>query len=425
MHDIAIIGTGIAGLQLALQLQKHGLQPTLYAEVTPEEMRAARLRRTVLLFSPALDRMRELGVHHWDDPKLQVHRFDFGIKDHPELSFAAPLDRPVQFIDMRLSLPRLLEDFAARGGRVVTCGRLDPERLSDLAAAHDLVIVAAGSGRLAAMFSKLPKSSPYDQPQRRVMSCLLQGVELPVTFEFVLQLVPGVGEMCEYQLLTSGEPDPRPVSVLQLEAVPGGPLEAITRLRYQDDPGTFNSAVLAILREYHPKVYERIADPSAFEVLGSRHVTQGAVLPVVRHGVVELSPGRFGLALGDTHITHDPIIGQGANAASQASWFLGEQLCARADERAPLDREFCNDIELRMRELIEPTTLWCNASLAEPPPHIFQLLAAAHKYPSVAKAYINNNDDPQTQWAVLSDAAATEAFIQKHANPSAPATASS
>lgn len=92
-------------------------------------MRASHLRNTVVLFNTALDRMRELSVHHWDDPQLQNHGFEFGSKDAPELSFATTLDRPMQFIDLRLSLPRLLEDFAmlvrkSMLGSAYTCAML-------------------------------------------------------------------------------------------------------------------------------------------------------------------------------------------------------------------------------------------------------------------------------------------------------------
>jgi 2-polyprenyl-6-methoxyphenol hydroxylase-like FAD-dependent oxidoreductase len=46
--DVGIVGAGTAGLHLALLLRQRGLEPTLYAERTPDEVRAGRLPNTVV-----------------------------------------------------------------------------------------------------------------------------------------------------------------------------------------------------------------------------------------------------------------------------------------------------------------------------------------------------------------------------------------
>ena len=48
MADVGIVGGGTAGLHLALLLQQGGLEPTLYAERTPDEVRNGRLPNTVV-----------------------------------------------------------------------------------------------------------------------------------------------------------------------------------------------------------------------------------------------------------------------------------------------------------------------------------------------------------------------------------------
>ena len=47
MPEIGIVGAGTAGLHLALLLQQRGLQPTLYAERSADEVRDGRLPNTV------------------------------------------------------------------------------------------------------------------------------------------------------------------------------------------------------------------------------------------------------------------------------------------------------------------------------------------------------------------------------------------
>jgi hypothetical protein len=120
-------------------LQRHGIQPTLYAELPPDDMRKARLPSTVVLYATARGHMKELGIAHWDAPDTSTRVFDFGVKGMPQFSFRLPFPHPPQFIDMRLYLPRLLEDFAERGGRVITTGLLDAAGVTQLGAKHDLV----------------------------------------------------------------------------------------------------------------------------------------------------------------------------------------------------------------------------------------------------------------------------------------------
>lgn len=409
MHDIGIVGAGVAGLHLGLLLQKHGIQPTLYAERSPDEMRGARLPSTTALLGTARVHMRELGVAHWDSPDTSTRAFDFGIKGMPQFSFHVPFIPPAQFIDMRLYLPRLLEDFAARGGRVVTGGPLDAAAVTKLGSKHDLIVVASGRGSLAEIFPKAPERSPYTAPQRRVFAGLFRGIRVPDEPCFTQRIIAGEGEICEFQLLTQGGL----VNGLLIFAVPGGALEAITHLRYEDDPAAFNRAVLLFLREHAPIVAERIGDPAAFEALGPLDLHQGGVVPVVRHGTVELSAGRHALAIGDAHVTMDPLTAQGANMASKAAWLLGAALAQRVAEGKALDGAFCADMEGRLWELAQPASEWNNAALMAPAPHVFGLIAAAAQNRDIAIEFTTNFDDPKRQWEILSSPEKTAEFIQR------------
>ena len=48
MSGTGIVGAGTAGLHLALLLQKRGVEATLYAERTADEVRSGRLPNTVV-----------------------------------------------------------------------------------------------------------------------------------------------------------------------------------------------------------------------------------------------------------------------------------------------------------------------------------------------------------------------------------------
>lgn len=411
MSSIAIIGTGIAGLHLGLHLLQRGLRPTIYAELAPEQMRARRLPNTVSLYASARDTMRKLGVAHWDVTQSDLHVFELGVKGAPQIGFRAAIDPPQQFIDMRVYLPRLLEDFIERGGQVIQAGTLDASGVSEISSSHDLVVVASGRGDLSAMFPRDDDRSPFRQPQRRLFAGLFGGVDFPNPFQFTLQIVPGQGEIAEFELLSFEGP----VTGFLVEAIPGGDLEPITRISYDpDDPRAFDHAFFQFLREHAPRIVDRIPDPDAFGCLGPLDHLQGAVTPVVRHGIAALPSGRFALGLGDAHITHDPILAQGANAAVRASCLLGELISEHARHARLFDRSFCTGAERHMRESLSAMTEWSNATLRPPPPHFMDLMIAASQYPAVAHEFVNNYDRPERGWSLIRDPKCTAEFIGRH-----------
>lgn len=405
MTTIGIVGAGIAGLHLALFLQKHGVGVTLVSDRTSEQIREGRLPNTVALSPSTRARDADLGTDDWASPDLGTSTFCVRIGGEPPLAFRGDAARPSLFIDMRVYLPRLMEHFGSRGGKVVHAAP-GPAEIAALAAEHDVVVVASGRAGLTGMFDRIPERSPYDQPQRRLFAGLFRGIQLPRPFLFHFNIAPGHGEIFENQFLTAGGH----VSGLLIEAIPGSALEPVTRLRYEDDPAVFNAAVLAVLRDHAPDTYAR-TDPAAFALTGPLDTLSGAVIPAVRNGVAPLGGGRFALALGDTHITHDPLTGQGANAASRAARVLGQLLVERAREGGAFDEAFCRRSEEIVREDARPVTEWSNAFLQPPPPHAVGLLVAAAQNKAIADAFVTNFDDPARQWEILSDPARTAAFL--------------
>lgn len=163
------------------------------------------------------------------------------------------------------------------------------------------------------------------------------------------------------------------------------------------------------MREHAPLTYERI-NPREFGVLRPEDIIQGAITPTVRKGCAPLGNGKFALALGDVHITVDPIIAQGANNASRCAWILGEALV----EDQPPDENFCRAIEQKLWEASRAACEWTNAVLQPPPPFAIEVFAAAAQNPAIADEIVQNFNLPERNWEIFSSPQNAANFLQKH-----------
>jgi len=160
MTHIGIIGAGVAGLQLGLLLQQCGITTTIYAERSAADQLGAQLPSLVARHDHTRERERALGVNFWDSaPSGAMGRISVGIAGEQPMGFHGDLERPAVVLDMRIYSARLMEEFAARGGRVVV-GGLTPANVDRLSAEHDLMVVSTGRGGLGAMFPLIAETRP-------------------------------------------------------------------------------------------------------------------------------------------------------------------------------------------------------------------------------------------------------------------------
>ena len=403
MPEVGIVGAGTAGLHLALFLQQHGVEPTLYAERSADEMRAGRLPNTVAHHHHTRARERALGVNHWDDtgPSYGRHCHYFG-GEHP-LRFPGGFSAPSMAVDYRIYQPRLLEDFEERGGTVET-GAIAADDLSRLASRHDLLAVGTGRGGLTELFPPIPGRSPFDGPQRLLSAGLYTGIAYADPICVTFGVSPGHGELIEIPLETfEGN-----ATTLLFENVPGGDLEVLATTPYDDDPKAHDSLVLEKLRDHYPPIFER-TDASSFGLTRPSSILQGSVTPTVResYSVVD---GTFAIAVGDGHVTVDPVVGQGANAASFSAWTLGEAIL----EGGPFDEAFCRKVDERRLPFVLGVFDWTNFMLA-PQPHLFDLVGAMSQNRSLCDDFTENFNHPDRQWEHLQTAEATAAYIASFA----------
>lgn len=407
-QQVAIMGAGIAGLHLALLLQKLDIPVTLYNDRTPEQMRRSRLPNTVALTGATRAHQRELGIHTWAAPCFDTVQMHIHVGGEQPLTFTGCPDEPLLFIDMRLYLPHLLDLFNARGGQMII-GDYQADDLPLLADQGALVVVATGRNGLTKLFPRIPAASPYTQPQRQLMAGLFRGIQPLTPQAMCFQIAPGQGEIFENRFLTADGL----VGGLLIEALPGSELAEIATLPYSRQPADFTARLLDCLQRYAPLTYHRI-DPRTFCLRHELDLLQGAIIPTVRRAYAPLENYRFALALGDTHVIQDPITGQGANTASHCAWIVGEAIAdafAKPTNHERFDEAFCQEVERRLWTWLEPVTAWSNTMLQPPSPHAVELLVAASQTPAIADAFVSNFNYPERNWAIFSSPTRMASFL--------------
>jgi hypothetical protein len=402
MANIGIIGSGIAGLQLGLGLQQRGIAATIYSERTPEEQLSRQMSNMVARNGVTRERERRLGVNHWDLPAYDMARLSVRINGTP-IAFSGSMAPPAHSVDMRIYCARLLEDFSTRGGRVVIRA-VESNELDNLAARHDLLVVASGRGNLSAIFPRVPEHSPYTNPQRLCICGLFRGVAYSEPGALEVNVTPGSGEILVVPM-QSFEPDLTAIGFL---ITAGGLFEPLRHLRYRDDPLAFIATALNLLKEHAPAVYERM-DSVRFDLSRPLDLAYAAITPTVRRGFVELSNGRTVMALGDSHVVIDPITGQGANSASHAAHVL----CDAIGSADTFDRTFCQRVEQQICSYAVPVSDASNARLQPPTAHIRQILGAASRDQALADVYADGYNHPDRFWAIASSPERTAAFLNE------------
>jgi 2-polyprenyl-6-methoxyphenol hydroxylase-like FAD-dependent oxidoreductase len=412
-RHIGIVGAGIAGLHLALYLQKHGVDATVITDRPPEEYRSIRLLNTVAHHHVTIAREDYLGVNHWTDPGDHYYYHDHVFNFPQPLSFRGDFSKPSRAVDYRLYLPALMQDFVKRGGKI-EYRRIEERDIAPLVARFDLLVVSTGKGPLGQLFTYRPEHSPYQQPQRRLCVGLYTGVRQPDPMNVTLSVSPGHGEMIVIPTVTFGGI----ANALLMENVPGGDMEELATLSYDGNPKHFLKVLLGKLEKHHPTTYDRI-DTARFDLAQPQDLLQGGVVPTVRNTVVEFDDGKCAIALGDVHAIVDPMMGQGANVASYAAFIVGEEI-VNADA---LDARLCEIIDLKRQDRVLAASRWTNVMLQPPTEALGMLIGAMSQNQALANEFTENFNYPDRQWDRISTSQRIRAWIERMSAPSGPVRA--
>lgn len=415
MPKITIVGAGQAGLQLGLGLLGNGYDVTVVSNRSPEQIAEGRVTSSQCMFDSSLAHERALGIDFWAESAPPVEGIALTVPAPPDASPVPPggkafswcgrLTAPAQSVDQRVKMPRWLAEVEARGGNVVIEDAGIPE-LEKYAVESDLVIVAAGKGEVAGLFSRDASRSAFDAPQRALALTYLHGLTpRPSQSAVDFNLIPGVGEYFVFPALTKSGP----CHIMTWEAVPGGPMDAF---RPDATPAEHLATSKNLLKTFLPWEYERAAGA---ELTDDNGILAGRFAPVVRKPVASLPSGALVLGLGDVVVLNDPITGQGSNNAAKAAASYLSSILAHGD--APFDRAFMEAAFESYWEYASLVTTWTSAMLGAPPPHVLQLLGAAASHQAIADRFANGFDNPPDFFEWFMDPAKAEAYLAEVTGP--------
>ncbi|HEX8701425.1 MAG TPA: styrene monooxygenase/indole monooxygenase family protein, partial [Myxococcaceae bacterium] len=363
MRKIAIIGSGQAGLLAAHALVKAGYPVTVFSDRTPEQwLKESKPTGTALRFDMALQFEYDLGLTSWenDAPWIDgLHMTMCPVRGNRMLTLAGRTRRPAVAVDLRLQSHSWMQELTKRGGRI-EIDKVSTDRLEEIAAEHDLTIMATGRSDLSRIFERDAARSIFDKPQRHLAMVCFKGPPmgfdgipmLPVKFNMV-------GNAGEIFFIPYFHKEVGASWNIVIEALPGGPLD-----RFQGATSGEQVLKLAkqVAREFIPwdadwLQHAELSDPLGWLV--------GKFPPTVRKPVGKLPSGRLVTGVGDALMSLDPISAQGANNGNKMVRNLVECIVARGDQ--PFDAQWMTDSFERFYARHGEATYNFTCSMLEPP----------------------------------------------------------
>lgn len=420
MRSIAIIGSGQAGLLAAHGLLKAGYQVTLYSDRTAEQwLNESRPTGTAQRFDMALQFEYELGLKSWENDAPWgegAHITMCPVPGNRMLTLAGRVRRPFLGIDLRLQSHAWMNELVNRGGRIVI-EAVTVERLEQIAAEHDLTVVATGRADLCRIFERDAARSVYDKPQRHLAMVCIKNT--PASFDgipFIPVKQNILGPVGEIFFGPYYHKDAGASWAMVLEARPGGPMD-----RFEGAKSGEQVLEIAkqVCREFIPWDYDWMKNAELSDPLGW---LVGKFAPTVRKPVGKLPSGRLVTCVGDTAMALDPIGGQGANNGNKMVRNLVECVVAHGDRA--FDAQWMTDTFERFYARHGHYTYTFNNSLLEPPTpagrdFLFAQYGSDGRFDNtsgaqlLANAFVENANDPALLTPLLNDRRKMHAFIEK------------
>src|SRR5262249_38692117 len=124
----------------------------------------------------------------------------------------------------------------------------------------------------------------------------------------------------------------------------------------------------------------------------------------------QLDDGPFAIAVGDGHVTMDPVCGLGANAASIGAFALGETIA----EGGPFDEAFCKRVDDRRLPGVLAHFDFTSFMLA-PKEQLFGVIGAMSQNPAMSNDFTDNFTDPARHLEHLASPETAAAYLESFA----------
>ncbi|HVV67484.1 MAG TPA: styrene monooxygenase/indole monooxygenase family protein [Gammaproteobacteria bacterium] len=404
-RKIAIIGAGQSGLQLAIGLAKNNFSVSLFSNKTAEQILQGNILSSQCMFGSALAFEKALQLNFWDTlaPKNQAFTFSkIDAKTSERMIYwQGVTDQPHQSVDQRLKFSQWMNYFEEIGGNLYI-QELGLDNINQIAAEHELTIIASGKGSISQLFSKDSSRCHFDEPQR-VLCCLYMHKTKPAEGlpGVRANLIPGIGECFAFPGLTMTGP----CEMVLFEGVPGGAFDCWKKTQSVTEK---LEVAKKLLKKFIPWEYERYIHAEPTDEQAS---LTGEYTPIIRQPFFKLADGKYVLGMGDTLVLNDPIAGQGANNASKAAHVYMENIIKRG--HLPFDNIWMHKtFEDYWERYGRWSTQWSTMLLLPPPPHVVSLLNAASQSQTVANLLANSFDNPATLFPWITDNNCTSSKIK-------------
>jgi flavin-dependent dehydrogenase len=383
---VTIVGGGQSGLQLGCGLLSKGFDVRVVQNRTAEEVGNGKVLSSQCMFDAALQNERDLGLNFWDASCPPVQSIQFTVPaptgGGKAIDWNGRLTRNGMSVDQRVKVPRWMDEFEKRGGRleIKEAGVADLEEYAD---DSDLVIVAAGKGDIAKLFERDAEKSPFDKPQRALALTYVKGMKpRPDHTAVNFNLIPTVGEYFVFPALTTSGP----CDIMVFEGLVGGPMDCWRDVK---TPAEHLAKSKWILDTFLPWEAERCR---SIELTDDNGILSGAFPPTVRKPVARLPSGALVLGLADVVCLNDPITGQGSNNASKAARAYMDAIVENREKA--FDAAFMQRAFDRFWAEAQYVTGWTNAMLQPPPAHVLNVLGSAQQFPTLADRIADCFDRP-------------------------------